>query len=81
MSENHIIRASEIGEYVYCHRSWWLRRVHGVRPHTIRPLELGTAYHEAHGRVVQRAVWVRKLAYGCLFTAVVLLTYWLLTAS
>ncbi|MCA9981076.1 MAG: hypothetical protein KDD89_09585 [Anaerolineales bacterium] len=73
------IRASEIGEYVYCNRSWWLRRVHGVRPHNIRPLEAGTAYHEAHGRVVQRADFARRVAYLLLFTAVGLLTYWLLT--
>ncbi len=74
------IRASEIGEYVYCHRSWWLRRVHGVRPHNVRALEAGTAYHEAHGRVVQRAVYVRKVAYLLLFTAVAVLTYWLLNS-
>lgn len=73
------IRASEIGEYVYCNRSWWLRRVHGVRPHNIRPLEVGTAYHETHGRGVERAYLARRVAYGFLFTAVGILTYWLIT--
>ena len=23
---DQLIRASEIAEYVYCHRAWWLRR-------------------------------------------------------
>lgn len=46
------IRASEIGEYVYCARSWWLRRVEGLEPEGHERRELGTVLHHRHGRAV-----------------------------
>lgn len=48
----NIIRASEVGEYVYCARAWWLRRVGGLRPQGGTRFELGTALHARHGRAV-----------------------------
>jgi len=45
-----MIRASEVGEYVYCARAWWLRRVAGEEPEGHERRELGTLMHEAHGR-------------------------------
>jgi CRISPR/Cas system-associated exonuclease Cas4 (RecB family) len=47
-----IIRASEMGEYVYCARAWWLRRVAGLEPAGRERRELGTALHHRHGRAV-----------------------------
>jgi CRISPR/Cas system-associated exonuclease Cas4 (RecB family) len=47
-----IIRASEVGEYVYCARAWWLRRVAGLEPAGRERRELGTALHRRHGRAV-----------------------------
>jgi CRISPR/Cas system-associated exonuclease Cas4 (RecB family) len=47
-----IIRASEVGEYVYCARAWWLRRVVGLEPDGRERRELGTAMHRRHGRAV-----------------------------
>jgi len=47
-----IIRASEIGEYVYCARAWWLRRVLGLEPAGRERREIGTALHQRHGRAV-----------------------------
>ena len=47
-----IIRASEIGEYVYCARAWWLRRVAGLEPAGRERREQGTALHRRHGRAV-----------------------------
>ena len=47
-----IIRASEIGEYVYCARAWWLRRVAGVEPAGRERRERGTVLHRHHGRAV-----------------------------
>ncbi|HEX5691878.1 MAG TPA: hypothetical protein VFX76_17805 [Roseiflexaceae bacterium] len=47
-----IIRASEVGEYVYCARAWWLRRVAGLEPAGRERRELGVALHRRHGRAV-----------------------------
>ncbi len=59
-----IIRASEIGEYVYCARAWWLRRVAGVEPEGQARREHGTQLHTRHGRAVTFSgalLWVAGL--------------------
>ncbi len=47
-----IIRASEVGEYVYCARAWWLRRVAGLAPAGRERREHGAVLHRRHGRAV-----------------------------
>ena len=47
-----LIRASEIGEYAFCHRAWWLRVVEGRAPDNQRRLRAGSARHRRHGRMV-----------------------------
>ena len=47
-----VIRASEIGEYLYCHRAWWLRHMRGYKSANVRELAAGTATHATHGRLV-----------------------------
>lgn len=64
------IRASEIAEYVYCRRAWWLSRVAGYAAENAELLEEGTAYHRAHGSRTQRALLARRLAYLLMFAAV-----------
>jgi hypothetical protein len=46
------IRASEVGEFVFCARAWWLRRVLGLEPAGHERRELGTGLHRRHGRTV-----------------------------
>lgn len=46
------IRASEIGEYVYCARAWWLRRVAGLEPEGREQREYGATLHHRHARSV-----------------------------
>lgn len=53
-----VIRASEVGEYVYCARAWWLRRVAGEEPEGAERRERGTALHVAHGRAVGFSGWL-----------------------
>lgn len=53
MSRERLIRASEIGEYVYCRRSWWLHMVVGVTPEGRQRREQGVAQHARHGRRVR----------------------------
>lgn len=72
------IRASEIGDYVYCRRAWWLRRVRGVAAINTPQLEAGTRHHVAHNRLVERSLLARRVAYVAIFIAVAVLVYQLL---
>ena len=47
-----VIRASEVAQYEYCARAWWLGRVLGYRSSHQEAMDAGTAAHERHGRVV-----------------------------
>jgi CRISPR/Cas system-associated exonuclease Cas4 (RecB family) len=47
-----IIRASEVGEYVYCARAWWLRRVVGLEPAGRERREHGVTLHRRHRQAV-----------------------------
>lgn len=63
MADNvRLIRASEIGEYVFCHRAWWLHRVRGLESVHRAKMETGTAQHIEHGRAVQRAETLARAA-------------------
>lgn len=62
MSEKPVIRASEIGEYVFCHRAWWLHRVQRLESANRAQIQVGTIKHAEHGRAVQRADMLRRLA-------------------
>lgn len=74
MSERWI-RASEIGDYLYCRRSWWLKRNQGVASQNVRALRQGTQHHKAHGQLVQQSIWMRRAAYVLIFLVVALATY------
>jgi len=41
-----------MGEYVYCARAWWLRRVAGLEPDGYERREYGVTLHHRHGRAV-----------------------------
>jgi hypothetical protein len=63
MLNRDLIRASEIGDWCFCRRAWYLndRR---TRPTLVQieQRQAGIAYHERHGRVVmqsQRAMRAR----------------------
>ena len=66
-----VIRASEIGEYVFCHRAWWLRHVAGDESANVREMAEGTATHARHGLRVAAAGGLRLLALLLLAAAVV----------
>jgi hypothetical protein len=63
------IRASGMGEYTFCARAWWLRRM-GVKP-TLggEARAAGTRWHEGHGRSVERARRLRLVAALCIYLA------------
>jgi CRISPR/Cas system-associated exonuclease Cas4 (RecB family) len=68
-----IIRASEVGEYVYCARAWWLRRVAGLDPAGHERRELGTALHRRHGRAVAGSRALVMLGAALALAAVLLI--------
>jgi hypothetical protein len=65
-----VIRASEIGEYVFCHRAWWLHQVQGETSANTREMAEGTARHAWHGWQVSLAAGLRALAVLLLLAAV-----------
>ena len=61
-----IVRASEIGQYVFCHRAWWLGAVKGYRPANDAALGAGTQAHLRHGRIVAASQRWRQVGYALL---------------
>ena len=71
MSERgKLIRASEVGEYVYCARAWWLRREGAEQTRGQEARAAGTAWHLEHGRGVTAARRLRTLSTAAFLFAV-----------
>ncbi|UYN88862.1 MAG: hypothetical protein KIT08_07080 [Anaerolineales bacterium] len=66
------IKASDIGEYLYCQRAWWLR-LQGAASANVQELAEGTRQHARHGRGWQLAGTLRVLAIGLAVVAMILL--------
>jgi 3-mercaptopyruvate sulfurtransferase SseA len=77
-SNDDVVRASEIGQYVYCARAWWFARVKGCQTENMAMLRRGTARHRRHGRRVEGYHLLRHLALFVLLLAAVALVAWLL---
>lgn len=56
------IRASEIPNYVFCRRAWWLKRTRHVQPANMRELKQGTQHHASHGRTVKQVQVLKRTA-------------------
>lgn len=75
------IRASEISDYIYCRRAFWLRRVGGYASQNVREMAAGTGYHQEHGRIVQRATLTQRLAYALAFITISFIVFTALTQA
>jgi len=71
MRSTYVIRASEIGTYVYCRRAWWYRR-QGIESENLAGMQAGTQLHLRHGRRVMAAGLLRILAAILLLASLVL---------
>jgi hypothetical protein len=71
--DDDLVRASELAQYAYCARAWWLGRVMGYRSANTEAMQAGTAQHCAHGRTVEGAYRLRRLALTLLALAAVAL--------
>ncbi len=70
-----IIRASEIGTYVFCQRAWWYQLM-GYEPDNQLELAAGIETHEQHSRLVARSSMLQLLAIALLMGAIVLGVLW-----
>jgi hypothetical protein len=74
-----LIRASEIGSYLYCRRAWWYRK-QGVESENRSEMAAGTELHIRHGRKVIAAGLLRTVGLILLLAAFVLLVATLTTS-
>lgn len=76
--QDPVVRASEISQYAFCARSWWLQRVRGYRSSNLAAMDWGAARHRTHGRSVMGYHLLRRLAVSLLVLAGVSLLVWLI---
>jgi CRISPR/Cas system-associated exonuclease Cas4 (RecB family) len=67
-----VIRASDIGTYLYCRRAWWYRK-QGFESENQAELVAGSGLHREHGRRVLAAGLTRVVGFFMLMLALVLL--------
>jgi CRISPR/Cas system-associated exonuclease Cas4 (RecB family) len=67
-----IIRASDIGNYLYCRRAWRYRK-DGVESEYQAELAAGTELHRQHGRKALSALLLRSLGMILLLAAILTL--------
>ena len=67
-----VIRASEIGSYLYCRRAWWYRK-QGIESENQVEMAQGTELHRQHGRQVIAAGFLQFAGYALLLIAVLLI--------
>jgi hypothetical protein len=79
MKDDRIIRASELGQYAFCDKAWWLGSVEGVPSANLREMDAGKSAHERHGQAVQLSIWLSRAGMVCLALGLLLLALFLLT--
>ena len=67
-----IIRASDIGSYLYCRRAWRYRK-DGIESENQAELAAGTELHSQHGRKVLASSLLRTFGLLLFLAAIVLL--------
>jgi len=73
-----LIRASEITQWAYCQRAWWLAG-QGYENRNTAALQAGTSAHERHGRTVAGSARTHVVALALLIVGLLLLVAALLT--
>ena len=72
-NRQRVIRASEIGQWAYCSRAWWLGSIKGVPSTNTRAMAQGQKVHQQHGRAVWAARALRKVSMVLFAVAAVML--------
>jgi hypothetical protein len=68
MRQEHYIRGSEVGTFLYCRRAWHLGR-HGAPSLLEAERARGTAFHHQHGQRARAAPRAGRLARWCALAA------------
>jgi CRISPR/Cas system-associated exonuclease Cas4 (RecB family) len=71
-----VIRASEVGSYLFCKRAWWYQQ-HGYSSDNQIELAGGSEMHEKHGRLVTTSKRLKFVGYISLFLAILTLIIWI----
>ncbi len=74
------VTASQVGQYTYCARAWWLAVVEKREPTDLAILDAGIEAHERHGWQVSLARKSKKLALVLLCSALLFLVVWAIAA-
>ncbi len=77
---NQVIRASELGQYEYCARAWWMGRVLGYPSANLESMAAGEEAHVRHGEQVVGYHRLRRWAYTFLALAMLAGTAFLILA-
>jgi len=77
-----LIQASELAQYSFCQRAWWLGTVKQLPSANQARMVRGTTMHAHHGQQVRAALYWHRvglflLGSGGLFLVIVLLWLWL----
>ncbi len=77
-----LIRASELTQFSFCQRAWWLNTVKQIPPNNQAVLKHGTHIHHLHTRQVHAALRWRQAGFfllvgGGLLLSVALILYFL----
>jgi CRISPR/Cas system-associated exonuclease Cas4 (RecB family) len=56
-----MLRASELGSFLYCPRAWWYQR-QGVESQNQAELANGTAFHAGHARSAKLVLLLKRAA-------------------
>jgi hypothetical protein len=78
---DRFVRASEIGEYAYCARAWWLGRVLGRERENPRELAAGRARHVRHSRGLALSALLQQVGLILALTAIVVTVLLALTGG
>ena len=79
MERQKLIGASELGDFVYCRRSWWRRRVRGVQVNAAtRALQVeGERWHAEQGQRIAASGGSQNMALALVALAIAVFLFWL----
>lgn len=72
----HYVRASDIGAFLYCQRSWWLMRIIGLEPDALLRRQRGIQAHTHHAWLVWLMQLLRTISIALLIGASIVAIGW-----